>query len=82
MWRNVARRVMYKGCALKFDQNEDLAKRLTAVKGRIVEANPKDTYFSCGLALTDRTIEDQARWRGDNLLGDILCEIRQVILSK
>ena len=67
---------MFKGCALKFSQNEKLAEQLKALPGRIIEANPKDTFFSCGLALTDPLLEDQSKWKGDNILGEILMEVR------
>ena len=77
----VAKQVMYKGCALKFHQNKALAERLTAIKGKIIEANPKDTYFSCGLPLKDKHIEDQSKWKGKNVLGDILRDIRDGLLS-
>ena len=76
MWKMVERQTMYKGCALKFHQNKNLADLLKCVQGRIVEANPKDTVFSCGLAITDPNLEDPTKWKGTNLLGDILCDVR------
>ena len=40
-----------------------------------MEANHKDKYFSCGLAIKNPTVEDKDAWKGENVLGDILCEI-------
>ena len=76
MWNMVQRQIMYKGCALKFSQNKNLADLLKQTSGRIVEANPKETVFSCGLEITDPHVEDPTQWKGANLLGDILCELR------
>lgn len=41
------------------------------------EANPKDSIWSCGLAANDPDIFDQSKWKGQNLLGKILMQIRE-----
>ena len=58
-WRMVQRQVMFTGCALKFKQNEQLKLKLKETKVVLVEANPKEKYFLCGLAINDPTIEDR-----------------------
>ena len=78
-WDMVAKQFMYNGCALKFTQNPLLAEQLKNMKGTLVEANPNETLFSCGLSLTDAKLEDKSQWRGKNLLGDILSEIRDTL---
>ena len=79
LWEPVAIQTLYKACALKFQQNPDLAEKLRLTKGRIVEANPKDTLFSCGLKLQDPNISEPAAWKGRNELGLILCKIRDTL---
>ena len=72
---------MYKACAMKFNQNPKLAEQLKNTKGILIEANVKETFFSCGLKITDPRIEDHHLWKGKNVLGDILCEIRETLLT-
>ena len=80
-FETVARQFMYKACAMKFNQNPKLAEQLKNTKGILIEANAKETFFSCGLKITDPHIEDQHLWKGKNVLGDILCEIRETLLT-
>ena len=75
-WGKNARKCMEEGCGLKFSQNQDLHTRLLATKGRLVEANRHDKYFSCGLALGDPHVAEQSRWEGKNILGAILESLR------
>ena len=58
MWQTVQRQTMFTGCVLKFKQNPQLAMLLKMTKGSIVEANPREKFFSCSLSITDKKIED------------------------
>ncbi len=62
----------------KFDQNEHLKKLLLDTRDkRLVECNPYDSFWSCGLPLKDTvTILDTQNWPGENNLGDILKCVR------
>ena len=77
MWLPTAKQTMMKGCAMKFGQNPELAQKLKNLKGIIVEANPKDDFFSCGLAINHPDLEEVSKWKGKNQLGEILCAIRE-----
>ena len=76
MWLPVAEKTMLNACAMKFKQNPDLASKLREIKGIIIQANPKDNFFSCGLPISHSNIENQSKWKGKNVLGHILCRIR------
>ena len=76
LWQPMAVQTLYKACALKFQQNRDLAIKLKDTRGMLVEANPKDTLFSCGLRLQDQTINEPSLWKGQNELGNILSKSR------
>ena len=52
-WKPFARKTMEKACLLKFTQNQDLKSKLLSSQGTLVEANRRDTYFSCGISLSD-----------------------------
>ena len=75
LWQPVARHTMYKACLMKFQQNPILGLKLKKTSGIIVEANPKDKLFSCGLSLHHPHIQHQERWPRKNLLGEILCQV-------
>ena len=81
-WQDSARSVMEKACFLKFTKNLKTKSLLTSTKGILVEANEKDSYFSCGLSLSDPHIMERSRWAGKNILGDILTELRDRLKQK
>jgi len=65
------------GTRAKFGQNAGLARKLDSTGTAIlVEANPRDFVWGAGLAADDPDILDPARWRGQNLLGQILMQVR------
>jgi ribA/ribD-fused uncharacterized protein len=75
-----------RGVRAKFSQNATLAVRLlrTGVK-QIAEASPSDVIFGIGLAPSDPLAQDPKNWKGMNLLGNALMqvreEIRQLVMS-
>ena len=79
LWQPAARRTMHKACLMKFQQNPILGLKLKQTAGIIVEANPKDQFFSCGLSLHNPNLQNQEHWIGQNLLGEILCEVRDCL---
>ena len=76
LWTQVAVQHMHKACTLKFEQNRELAAKLRDIRGTIIEANPGDSFFSCGLSINDPNLTDQAKWKGQNHLGTILSNLR------
>lgn len=80
-WRRVARSTMEKCVMLKFTQNEDLKELLLQIEESIVEANPGDQYFSCGLGLTHPDLDNSSKWSGENVLGKIIETVRANISS-
>ena len=55
---------------------EQLRKKLLETKGELVEANGRDYYFSCGIWLSDPAILDKSLWLGENVLRQILTQLR------
>jgi len=65
---------------LKFEQNEEFRKELLDTGDRIlVEASPYDTIWGVGLMEDDPLILDEKNWKGTNLLGVSLMDVRRLI---
>jgi ribA/ribD-fused uncharacterized protein len=76
-WNNMSKDIMYKACKAKFHQNPTLMSFLRDTKDtRLIEANPRDSHWSCGLSMKDSDLFKEDAWKGLNLLGDILSKIR------
>jgi len=79
-WDRVKREVMFRANLHKYRQNPHLAGILQKTGNRVlVECNPKDFEWSCGLGIDDEKVTDPFRWPGKNLLGFVLMEVRCVL---
>ena len=82
VWERERLRIVKDGNRAKFTQNEDLLAALLATKGTtLVEASPFDRIWGIGLAATDPRAQDPAQWKGRNLLGAVLTELRDELLA-
>ena len=63
----------------KFDQCEMAKDVLLNTKTNIVECNKYDSYFGIGKPLHDDTAHISAKWKGKNVLGILLQEVRDHI---
>lgn len=62
----------------KFRQNPILYQALAATKGcALVECNPYDSVWGAGVALKSPEAENRQTFKGRNLMGKILGEVRQ-----
>ena len=76
-WREQREKIVKNGNYLKFSQHADLRGYLLGTGNRIlVEASPYDKVWGIGMKATDDGVEDPANWRGENLLGYALMEVR------
>jgi len=79
-WNKVKYQIMFKGNFEKYRQNPDFARKLLKTKNQIlVECNPKDLEWSCGLSIEDNNIKNPFKWPGKNLLGFVLMEVRKLL---
>lgn len=80
-WDKVKRRLVFEINMAKFTQSQELKKYLFSTKGkRLVEASPLDPIWGVGLAENDPLILDEKNWKGQNLLGETLTLVRDVLM--
>lgn len=76
-WSAVKFDLVKQGSFHKFSQNPSLRDYLIHTGERIlVEASPTDTIWGIGLKKDTEYIENPSTWRGQNLLGFALMEVR------
>ncbi|MBP2295647.1 NADAR family protein [Azospirillum rugosum] len=80
VWEGARHAIVVTGSLAKYSQNPDLLAILLATGNtRLVQASPIDRVWGIGLAADDPRAADPAQWRGLNLLGDILTEVRDAL---
>ena len=73
-----AKQVMETSVRAKFTQNEFLTRELQNTGNKLlIQCNPHDKIWSCGLKLGDKDAADITKWRGENALGTILSLVRE-----
>ena len=83
VWTAHRGEIVVAGNDLKFSQNPRLATFLLRTGERVlVEASPLDTIWGIGLAADSSDAGDPASWRGLNLLGFALMEVRSRLATR
>lgn len=77
-WIGVSFGLVVEGNVEKFQQNAVLREfLLTTGESVLVEASPVDTVWGIGLAADDPNATNPEQWKGENLLGFALMEVRR-----
>ena len=77
-WQIVAPQIMESVLMKKFQQNlEARRKLLDTGDAIIVEASEFDPFWGSGLNIMDDSHSDVTKWRGANVLGQILMKVRE-----
>lgn len=83
LWDTNKYQIVKQANLLKFDQNESLRTFLLSTKDRvIVEASPLDSIWGIGLAKDHPDVMSPSKWKGENLLGFALMEVRDDLANK
>lgn len=70
--------IVYEGNKQKFTQNQKLLNKLFKTKGKtLVESSPTDSIWGIGLSAESPKKIKRRKWKGDNLLGIVLTELRE-----
>ncbi|GGK66554.1 hypothetical protein GCM10010126_27390 [Planomonospora parontospora] len=82
-WEAARFDLVVRGNLAKFDQHPELAEFLLGTGERVlVEASPLDRVWGIGLAADDERAGLPGSWRGLNLLGFALMEVRQALRER
>ena len=76
-WERSRFEIVVTGNLAKFRQNAEMGRFLAETGSKVlVEAAPRDQIWGIGMGRDHACAEDPARWRGLNLLGFALMEVR------
>src|SRR5699024_8535661 len=77
VWDRFKYAIVLNGNWCKFSQNRDLREFLLSTGDSVlVEASPYDAIWGIRLAASSPEAQDPMKWRGQNLLGFALMEVR------
>ena len=80
IWREKREKIVHKGVLQKFLQNPELAEKLLETgEQMIAECAVKDKIWGIGLSMGDEERFCVDKWKGQNLLGQILMQVRAEI---
>jgi len=80
VWDKVKYSIVYTGNFYKFIQNYDLKTLLLNTEdSTLVEASPYDKVWGIGMSEDDPDCLDVNKWKGENLLGKAITNVRQTI---
>ena len=79
-WKANARRLVTEGNVQKFSQNAELKSFLISTGDAVlVEASPRDCIWGIGLSQENPRAQNPTTWRGQNLLGFALMDVRAIL---
>ena len=80
VWVMFREGIVYQANYARFSQNAEQRALLFATRGTtLAEANPDDLVWGIGLAADDPRAMDRTQWRGLNLLGKALTQVREAL---
>ena len=83
VWAGVRQVVVYEGLLAKFSQVNELRERLLATGGALLaECAVRDRVWGIGRSMTDPSRLDPSKWRGQNLLGYTLMQVRARLATR
>lgn len=83
VWVTNRTQIVYEGLLEKFRQNEDLRDKLLGTKDEILaECAVHDKIWGIGLSMSDTRRFNKQEWRGMNLLGACLMQVRETLQNE
>ena len=83
VWAGIRQAVAYRGLLAKFDQNSDLKQKLLDTgDAYLVECAGSDKIWACGVHIDNEDRKNITKWKGQNILGFALMEVRKELKSQ
>lgn len=85
VWNEMRYKVMVDANKAKYSQNEALRSLITSEEYKdkgFTESSPLDLCWGTGFAETHPDADDETKWKGQNLLGKALDEVRNWLLEQ
>lgn len=80
IWKQHRFNIVVKGNLAKFEQNPRFKKKLLETEDQILcEASPYDKIWGIGLSIKDPKVKNRKMWKGLNLLGEALMQVRSTL---
>ncbi|AEF84426.1 conserved hypothetical protein [Treponema primitia ZAS-2] len=81
-WDKAKYKIVLDGNFYKFTQNEGMMEILLSTGNKIlVEASPFDKIWGIGIDEDNKNIQEPSYWKGENILGFALMEVREEIAN-
>lgn len=82
-WSKVRYEIMKDINLLKYTQSKYHNQELKRTGNKhLVEASPFDDIWGIKMRATDKGVENPKNWKGQNLLGKVLMEVREELFNK
>lgn len=83
IWNGLRQVIALRGLYAKFSQNDTLKQQLLETgDAYLVECAWSDKTWACGIGLDSSDKEDIEKWKGTNILGFALMEVREMLIHK
>ena len=82
IWHKEMRRIAFDGTEYKFKDKKNKHLRdmlINTAPNTLAEACPYDRDWGIGLSINDPSIYHKNKWRGDNIYGQVLMDVRNII---
>ncbi len=83
LWDKTCKTIVKRGVKAKFLQNRELLEILLDTGNKVLaECSPFDKKWGIGIDIHDPDRFDTSKWKGSNLLGRVLMEVREELRSE
>lgn len=80
IWNGMRQLIVFQGLYAKFSQNDDIKRKLLETEDALLaECAVQDQIWGIGLSMKDDRRMDIREWRGQNLLGFALMQVRRML---
>ena len=80
-WQKEAKNIALTGCLEKFTQNDTLRRYLLRTGSKQIIEATKDEFWGSGIPLHNEKCLSKKSWTGQNTMGKVLMEIRDILQS-